>query len=42
MAPIGNPLGITTFNGATLLATLTPTLPRGSNVVTAVYSGDAN
>lgn len=42
MAPIGNPLGITTFNGSTLLATLAPTLPQGSNVVTAVYSGDAN
>jgi hypothetical protein len=41
-APLGNPQGVTIFNGSTLLATLAPTLPQGSNVVTAVYSGDAN
>ncbi|MGB8537222.1 MAG: Ig-like domain repeat protein [Acidobacteriaceae bacterium] len=41
-APIGSPQAITTFNGSALLATLAPTLPQGSNVVTAVYSGDAN
>jgi hypothetical protein len=41
-APIGTPQAVTAFNGATLLATLAPTLPQGSNVVTAVYSGDAN
>jgi hypothetical protein len=41
-APIGSPQAITTFNGSALLATLASTLPQGSNVVTAVYSGDAN
>jgi hypothetical protein len=41
-AAIGFPQAITTYNGSTLLATLAPTLPQGSNVVTAVYSGDAN
>ena len=39
---LGTAQGITTYNGTTLLATLAPTLPQGSNVVTAVYSGDAN
>jgi subtilase family serine protease len=39
---LGSAQVITTYNGTTLLATLAPTLPQGSNVVTAVYSGDAN
>jgi len=42
MAPLGLQQAVTTFNASTLLATLAPTLPQGSNVVTAVYSGDAN
>ena len=41
-APLGFQQAVTTYNGSTLLATLAPTLPQGSNVVTAVYSGDAN
>ncbi len=39
---IGTPQGITGGNQGTLLATLAPVLAAGSNVVTAVYSGDAN
>jgi hypothetical protein len=39
---IGAPQGLTFYNGSTLLATLAPALPAGSNVLTAVYSGDAN
>jgi hypothetical protein len=42
MAPLGFQQVVTTYNASTLLATLAPTLPQGSNVVTAVYSGDAN
>jgi len=33
---------VTSGNGGTLLATIAPTLPAGSNVITAIYSGDAN
>jgi hypothetical protein len=40
--PLGFQQVVTTYNASTLLATLAPTLPQGSNVVTAVYSGDAN
>jgi hypothetical protein len=40
--PLGTPQVVTTGNGGTLLATLAPALPQGSNVITAVYSGDAN
>jgi hypothetical protein len=40
--PIGTPQAISTGNGGTLLATLAPLLPTGSNVITAMYSGDAN
>ena len=39
---IGTAQGIATGNGGSLLATLAPSLPAGSNVITAVYSGDAN
>jgi hypothetical protein len=39
---IGTPQGITAGNQAVLLATLAPVLPAGSNVITAVYSGDSN
>lgn len=39
---IGTPQGITGGNQGTLLATLAPMLATGSNVITAVYSGDAN
>ena len=39
---VGTPQGITGGNQGTLLATLAPVLAAGSNVITAVYSGDAN
>jgi hypothetical protein len=39
---IGTPQVVVGGNGGTLLATLAPTLPKGSNVITAVYSGDVN
>jgi hypothetical protein len=39
---IGTAQMVTTGNSGTLLATLAPVLPEGSNVVTAVYSGDVN
>jgi subtilase family serine protease len=39
---IGAAQGIATGNGGSLLATLAPNLPAGSNVITAVYSGDTN
>jgi hypothetical protein len=39
---LGTPQVVTTGNGGALLATLAPALPQGSNVITAVYSGDAN
>jgi subtilase family serine protease len=39
---IGTAQGIATGNGSSLLATLAPNLPTGSNVITAVYSGDVN
>jgi subtilase family serine protease len=39
---IGTAQGIATGNGGSLLATLAPMLPTGSNVITAVYSGDVN
>jgi subtilase family serine protease len=41
-APLGFQQAVTTYNGSTVLATLAPMLPQGSNVVTAVYSGDSN
>jgi len=33
---------LATGNGGTILATIAAALPQGSNVITAVYSGDAN
>jgi len=39
---IGTAQMVTNGNGGTLVATLAPTLPQGANVITAVYSGDAN
>jgi len=39
---IGTAQGIATGNGGSLLATLVLNLPSGSNVITAVYSGDTN
>ena len=39
---IGTAQDIAAGNGGSLLATLAPNLPMGSNVITAVYSGDAN
>jgi hypothetical protein len=39
---IGTPQGLASGNGGLLLATLAPVLSPGSNVITAVYSGDAN
>jgi subtilase family serine protease len=40
--PIGMPQAVAIGNGGTLVATLAPALPLGSNAITAVYSGDAN
>jgi len=39
---VGVPQVVVGGNGGTLIATIAATLPRGSNVITAVYSGDAN
>jgi hypothetical protein len=39
---IGAPQVVVGGNGGTLIATLATTLPKGTNVITAVYSGDAN
>jgi len=40
--PIGTAPAVALGNGGTLLATIAPLLPQGSNVITAVYSGDPN
>jgi hypothetical protein len=39
---IGTAQSVANGNGGSLLATLAPSLPAGSNVITAVYSGDLN
>ena len=39
---IGTAQGIATGNGGSLLASIAPSLLAGSNVITAVYSGDTN
>jgi hypothetical protein len=39
---IGTAQALAPGNGGTILATIAPVLAQGSNVVTAVYSGDAN
>jgi hypothetical protein len=39
---IGAPQAVVGANGGALLATLASTLPRGENLITAIYSGDAN
>jgi hypothetical protein len=40
--PISVPQAVTTGNGGSLVATLASSLPKGVNLITAVYSGDAN
>jgi hypothetical protein len=40
--PISVPQTLVGGNGGTLIATLALTLPKGTNLVTAVYSGDGN
>ncbi|QNI31730.1 Ig-like domain repeat protein [Alloacidobacterium dinghuense] len=40
--PISVPQAVVGGNGGTLIATLAATLPKGTNLITAVYSGDAN
>jgi hypothetical protein len=40
--PIGTPQVVTIGNGGSLIATLASTLPKGSHLITAVYSGDSN
>jgi len=39
---IGTALPMNTGNASSLVATLAPVLPQGSNSITAVYSGDSN
>src|SRR5262249_37129314 len=40
--PISVPQAVVGGNGGTLIATLAATLPKGTNLITAVYSGDTN
>ncbi|HEX3470333.1 MAG TPA: Ig-like domain repeat protein [Silvibacterium sp.] len=40
--PLSVPQAVVSGNGGTLIATLPLTLPKGTNLITAVYSGDVN
>jgi hypothetical protein len=40
--PLSVPQTVVSGNGGTLIATLPLTLPKGTNLITAVYSGDVN
>ena len=40
--PIGTAQAVASGNGGALVTTIAPILPQGSNVISAVYSGDVN